>query len=111
MSSATEPVSKPKLRRAQLPEHFRRNGLPPLSLSYINKLASLGEGPPIAMIWNRICLYDPDESLAWLQEKVEEQTKAARERQEQNRRVRQEHLERLRRQAEAAAKNASHQDA
>jgi hypothetical protein len=111
MSLVTEPVSKPKLRRAQLPEHFRRNGLPPLSLSYLNKLSSLGDGPPVAMIWNRVCLYDPDESLAWLQEKVEEQTKAARDRQEKNRKLRQEHLERLARQAEAAAKTRDFQAA
>src|SRR5262249_20510244 len=100
MSLAIEASPKPKLRRAQLPEHFRRNGLPPLSLSYINKLASLGDGPPIAMIWNRICLYDPDESLDWLRAKVKEHTRAAQERQQHNRELRRERLERLKRQAE-----------
>jgi hypothetical protein len=105
------PVSpKPKLRRTQLPEHFRLNGLPPLTLSYINKLTSLGDGPPIAMIWNRMCLYDPDETLAWLRAKVEEQTAAAQERQQQNRERRRERMERLARQAEAS-RNQAHQAA
>jgi hypothetical protein len=107
MSLTAQADPKPKLRRAQLPEHFRRNGLPPLSLSYINKLASLGDGPPIAMIWNRTCLYDPDESILWLRAKVKEQTKAAQERQQQSRELRRERLERLKRQAEAAAKSGT----
>jgi hypothetical protein len=75
----------PKLYRNQLTALFRANGLPPLSLSYLNKISSLGEGPPFAMIWNRRPMYDPDEALSWLRTKVEKQTQAARARIEFNR--------------------------
>ncbi|WP_407174550.1 hypothetical protein [Bradyrhizobium sp. STM 3562] len=93
---------KPKLYRHQLTEHFRQNGLPALSLNYLNKIASRGEGPPVAMTWNRRPLYDPDEAVAWLRAKVEEQTAAARERAEQNRQFRQRQIERLKKQVIAA---------
>jgi hypothetical protein len=101
----TPPDYKPKLYRRQLTELFKANGLPPLSFTYLNKISSLGEGPPIAMIWNRRPLYDPEEALEWLRAKVQQQTEAARERARQNKEIRQRSLERLRlnRQAAAAA--------
>jgi hypothetical protein len=102
-SALAEPASNnPKLYRHQLTEHFRQNGLPALSLNYINKIASLGEGPPVAMIWNRRPLYDPDEALAWPRLKVEQQTIEGRERQEQNRQSRLQRLQRLQQQGIAA---------
>ena len=70
-------TSKPKLFRSQLTELFRENGLPPLSLSYLNKIHCLGDGPPVAMIWNRRPMYDPDQALEWLRAKVDQQMQAA----------------------------------
>jgi hypothetical protein len=102
-----EPASNnPKLYRHQLTDHFRQNGLPALSLNYLNKIASLGDGPPVAMIWNRRPLYDPDETVAWLRQKVEAQTAEARERQEQNRQSRQRQIDRMPAQVIAARESA-----
>jgi hypothetical protein len=97
----TDAPTKPKLYRDQLPELFRKNGLPPLSVNYLNKIASAGEGPPFAIIFNRRPMYEPDEALAWLRARVEEQTQAARERMEYNRRLRQIQLANRWRDAEA----------
>jgi hypothetical protein len=108
VSTGVPTSNNPKLYRHQLTDHFRQNGLPALSLNYLNKISSLGEGPPIAIVWNRRPMYDPAESITWLREKVEAQTNAARERQQKHHLLRQERLERLRRQAEAAAKHGSH---
>jgi len=96
-------TSKPKLFRRQLTELFRENGLPPLSLSYLNKIHCLGDGPPVAMIWNRRPLYDPDEALAWLRLKVAEQMKTALARAEATRRFHRERAEFRRRSSELAA--------
>jgi hypothetical protein len=96
-------TSKPKLFRSQLTELFRENGLPPLSLSYLNKIHCLGDGPPVAMIWNRRPLYDPDEALAWLHLKVAEQMKTALARAEATRRFHRERAEFRRRSGELAA--------
>jgi hypothetical protein len=88
-------AQKPKLYREQLTQLFRENGLPPLSFTYLNKIASLGEGPPFALVWNRRPLYDPDEAMEWLRAKVQAQTEAARERARHNKEIRQRQLERL----------------
>jgi hypothetical protein len=89
-------AQKPKLYREQLTQLFRENGLPPLSFTYLNKIASLGEGPPFALVWNRRPLYDPDEALEWLRAKVQRQTEEARERARHSKEIRQRTIERLR---------------
>jgi hypothetical protein len=101
-SADTAPLAeKPKLYRDQLPDLFWRNGLPRLSVNYLNKISSLGYGPPYSLIWNRRPLYDPDEAIRWLRTRVEEQTQAALARAESNLRFRQERLAKLARDATA----------
>lgn len=86
VTADTAYAEKPKLFRGQLTEHFKSHGLPPLTLSYLNKISSLGDGPPISMIWNRRPLYDPDQALEWLRKKCDQQLQAARQRADFNRR-------------------------
>ena len=86
-------TSNPKLFRRQLTELFRENGLPPLTLSYLNKIHCLGDGPPVAMIWNRRPMYDPDQALEWLRAKVEASNKAALARAEATRKYHKERAE------------------
>jgi hypothetical protein len=99
--------TKPLLYRAELTELYKRNNLPALTLNYLNKIASLGEGPPFAIIFNRRPVYDPDEALAWLRARVEEQTRAARERQENSLQWRKKRLERLKAQSEAVRESSA----
>jgi hypothetical protein len=95
------PPPKPKLYRDQLTELFRANGLPALSVNYLNKIASLGEGPPVAIVFSRRPMYDPDEALAWMRERAEEQTRAWRERLANNRSLAQRLRAKRAREAEA----------
>ena len=98
---AAPTAQKPKLFRDQLTELFKTNGLPPLSVNYLNKIASLGEGPPVAIVFNRRPMYDPDEALAWMRERAEEQTRAWRERLANNRSLAQRLRAKRAREAEA----------
>jgi hypothetical protein len=89
VSTETAQFEKPKLYRSQLTELFKANGLPPLKLTYLNRISSEGDGPPVAMVWNRRPLYDPDQALEWMRAKVQQHTEAARERARHNREIKQ----------------------
>jgi hypothetical protein len=57
------------LTRRQAAEFLREHGYP-LSLSHLNKLVHLREGPPVAGYWGRYALYQPDALLEWAEARV-----------------------------------------
>jgi hypothetical protein len=57
------------LTRRKGAEFLQEHGYP-LSLSHLNKLAHLHQGPPIAGYWGRYALYDPDTLLEWAESRV-----------------------------------------
>ncbi len=73
------------LYRDQLPQHFADHGLPALKLTYLNKLTSLGEGPPVAAIYLGRRLYDPAAATSWLKARIKRQEAALRKRTERSR--------------------------
>jgi hypothetical protein len=58
---------KTYLLRRQLFELLQERGLPPHSMSVMNKLCapSVGRGPPVACYSGRRQLYTPEDGLAW----------------------------------------------
>jgi hypothetical protein len=48
---------------------LREHGYP-LSLSHLNKLAHLHQGPPVAGKWGRYDLHAPDALLEWAEARV-----------------------------------------
>jgi hypothetical protein len=81
------------------------------SQSTIYKLSSLGEWPNPCDYFGSRPRFAADEVLACWRARVQKQTEAALERAAQSRRYRHERLERLARQAEAAAKSRDFQAA
>jgi hypothetical protein len=81
------------------------------SQSTIYKLSSLGELPNPCDYFGSRPRFDADKVLACWRARVQKQTEAALERAAQSRRYRHERLERLARQAEAAAKSRDFQAA
>ena len=57
------------LTRRQSVEFLREHGYP-LSLSHLNKLAHLHQGPPVSGYWGRYGLYEPATLLEWAQARV-----------------------------------------
>ena len=57
------------LTRRQGVEFLRDHGYP-LSLSHLNKLAHLRQGPPVAGKWGRYDLHDPTALLEWAEARV-----------------------------------------
>jgi hypothetical protein len=57
------------LTRRQGVEFLREHGYP-LSLSHLNKLAHLHQGPPVAGKWGRYDLHDPAALLEWAEARV-----------------------------------------
>jgi hypothetical protein len=92
----------------EIPDYLQQHGEVKPSQSTIYKLSSLGELPDPCDYFGSRPRLDADEVLACWRARVQKQTQAALERAAQSRRYRQERLDRLARQAEAAAKNASH---
>lgn len=57
------------LTRRQGVEFLRDHGYP-LSLSHLNKLAHLRQGPPVIGKWGRYDLHDPTALLKWAEARV-----------------------------------------
>jgi hypothetical protein len=57
------------LTRRQGVEFLRERGYP-LSLSHLNKLAHLHQGPPVAGKWGRYDLHAPEALLEWAEARV-----------------------------------------
>jgi hypothetical protein len=62
---------KPRLTRKQLSEFLRAQGYP-ISKSVLDKLCmpSLNQGPPAAAWWGTRPLYDPDQAIAWAEQRL-----------------------------------------
>jgi hypothetical protein len=98
-----------KILLHEIPDFLQQHGEVKPSQSFIYKLSSLGELPDPCDYFGNRPRFDADEVLACWRARVQKQTEAALERAAQSRRYRQERLERLARQAEAAAKSRDFQ--
>jgi hypothetical protein len=90
----------------EIPDYLQQHGEVKPSQSTIYKLSSLGELPDPCDYFGSRPRLDADEVLACWRARVAKQTQAALERAVESRRFRRERVERLKRQAEAAGKNA-----
>jgi hypothetical protein len=64
------------LTRRQAAEFLRERGFP-ISLSHLNKLAHVHQGPPVAGYWGRYGLYEPAVLLEWAALRVRPAEEAA----------------------------------
>jgi hypothetical protein len=67
--STMERANRKYLTRRGGVEFLREQGYP-LSLSHLNKLAHLRQGPPVAGKWGRYELYAPEALLEWAEARV-----------------------------------------